>query len=89
MNIIIETLETNYFNIMNIIMKVVEFNNPNIPLNLNNIDNYLLGEKNCSFIKFNKIHGTDILVFKYRSRKCDLMILNKNIIITLYPYDEK
>jgi|LakMenEpi03Aug12_release.lakeMendotaPanAssembly.Ray.scaffolds.fasta_scaffold3080462_1 hypothetical protein len=88
MNIIIEVFESNYFNIMNIVMKIVEFNNPNIPLNLNNINNCLLGEKRYSFIKFNKIHGTDILVFKYRNRKGDLMILNKNIIITLYPYEK-
>jgi hypothetical protein len=81
MNRIIETLESNYFNIFNIIMIFIDIDKPN----LIDIHNYLIRNIRIDLIKNNNILGKDILEFKYRNRQCDIMILNNNVIITLFP----
>jgi len=81
MNRIIEILDSNYFNIYNIIMNFIDIDKPN----LIDIHNYLIKNIRIDSIKNNNIMGKDILEFTYRNRQCDIMILNNNIIITLFP----
>jgi hypothetical protein len=79
--IINEVLESNYYyNTSNIIMKFIDTDDY---FSLNN--ECINKDERISSVKIIKIMGTVVVDFKFKNRKCDIMTLNKLIIITLYP----